>query len=458
MKKANIEDLFKQTTNQKKVSDYINNELREYAVYDNSRSLPSMVDGLKVSQRKVIYAVFESLKPMVEIKASQLALSASKMTHYRHGEQSITDTVVILAKDYAGSNNYPLLLKEGQFGTAIDNENSSPRYISVKRYNKGDDMFDKDDRSIINYLQYDGDDIEPEFYLPKLPLIAINGSLGIGNGYSSKITLRDTKKVAKYVHDKITKGKADKKLLTPSYNGFNGEVEVLGDKTYLVKGAIERVNTTTTVITDLPPSSAFQYEKYKERVLLPLLENSKSGLNEIYNESSEGKWNIILKHTREFATCDDAELLERLKMTERITENLTVWGFDNKLKVFNSIVELVDSWIENREEWIKTRKEYVLSEMDKKTSWQRSLLALIEYWLKHDDLTKIKKDELISRLKTVVDNDDHIIKFLDQNIMSLTSERVAKLRKEIKEILTERDSYEAKTVKEIFAEDVKAFI
>ena len=458
MKKNSIDELFVNDERIKTVKDYINNELREYAVYDNIRSIPSVVDGLKITQRKVIYAVFEDLKPMAEIKTSQLALSASKLTHYRHNEKSITDTVVLLAKDYAGSNNYPLLLKEGQFGTVIDNENSSPRYISVRRYDKTDAMFDKSDRDIVKYLTYDGDKIEPEFYLPKLPLVVINGSSGIGNGYASKIALRDTKKVAQYVYDKINTGVADKSLLIPSYNGFNGVVEEVGDKKYLFKGTIERVNTTTTIITDLPPTSSYQYEKYKEDVLLKLLIDNKSGLSDIMNESSEGEWKIILKHTREFASCTDDELLEKLKMTESFTENLTVWGFDNRLKVFESVSELVDYWIEHRMEWIKTRKKYNISVMDSKSAWQRSLLALIEYWLVNDDLPKLKKPVLIERLKTVIENEEHINKFLDQNIMSLTSERVEKLRKEIKEINATRKKYLAKSEKEIFSEDISAFM
>ncbi len=441
----------------KRVSDYVQEELREYAIYDNTRSIPSIVDGLKTSQRKVIYAVFKTLKNMEDVKTSQLASTASMLTHYKHGEQSITDTVVGMAKDYAGSNNYPLLLKEGQFGTVVDNLNSSPRYIHVKRYDKLDDMFDVDDREIVEYLTYDGISIEPVFYLPKLPLIAINGTIGIGNGYSSKIALRDERLVAKYIYDKLSKGTADKSLLIPSYHGFTGEVEVLGDKSYLLKGVIDRVNTTTTVIRDLPPTSSFQYERYKERVLLPLLENRQSGLIDIENESKENTWEIILKHTRDFSRVDDEELLNKLKMTEKFTENLTVWGFDGKLKVYESISDLVDDWIDNKFGYIQKRKTHILSKMNVKKSWLENLLILINYWLEND-LTKIKKVELIEKLKTVVDNEEHINKFLDQNIMSLTIERVDKIKKELKDVTKEYKILEKKSVTDIFIEDITQFI
>ena len=82
-------------------------------------------------------------------------------------------------------------------------------------------MFDENDREIVNYLKFDGDDIEPEYYLPKLPVIAINGTAGIGNGYSTKILQRSIKNVKEYVEQLINKTEPDKKLLIPSFNGFN---------------------------------------------------------------------------------------------------------------------------------------------------------------------------------------------------------------------------------------------
>lgn len=442
----------------KQVNEFIDNELREYAIYDNTRSIPSVVDGLKTSHRKVIHTVFQTLKPMVDIKTSSLGASASNLTHYKHGENSIVDTVIGLAQDYAGSNNYPLLLKEGQFGTVVNNANSSPRYIFVKRYDKLDDMFDVNDREIVNYLKFDGDQIEPEFFLPKLPLILINGTRGIGNGYSSTITQRDVKKVAKYISAKLNGKRANKDWLIPSYNGFKGTVEVLGNTSFLIKGVVEKVNSTTSIIKDLPPTSSFQYEKYKERVLLPLLLDSKSGIADIENNSTETQWSITIKHNREFGQLSEEEMIEKLKLTERVSENLTVWGFDGKLKVFESAAEIADYWLENRLLWVAKRKEHILSKLRVKTDWLENLLTLIEYWLTNPDITKLKRDDLKAKLRKLVDNDEHISKFLDQNIMSLTKERVDKLREDIKKLIDEKNELEQKTVEQIFQQDLDAFL
>lgn len=451
-----IQEESSEDSQNKTLVDFIQNELKEFAVYDNTRSIPSVVDGLKTSQRKVIYATF-TLKKDVTIKTSALGAKSSDLTHYKHGEASIIGTVIKLAQDYAGANNYPLLKKDGQFGTAQNNISSSPRYIHVSRSDMLDNMFDENDREIVNYMKFDGDDIEPEYYLPKLPLVAINGTTGIGNGYSTNILQRDVKKVAKYVSQLINKEEADKSLLIPSFNGFNGTIEVISDTSFLVKGRIERINTTTLVIKDLPPSSSFQYEKYKERVLIPLKLDNKSGITEFDNESENGKWNIIIKHDRAFGKKTDDQILQALKMTEKMTENITVWGFDNKFKIFDSIQELIAYWVEERTKWHSKRKAHILDKMKIKNSYQEDLLKLIEFWLENPEIAKLKKDDLVAKLKTITDNEDHISRFLDQNIMSLTLERVEKLKKDIAALLKERRVLEKKTIETLFLEDIKEF-
>lgn len=455
-----IEEEKTDTTNTKQrktINDFIQNELREYATYDNERSIPSIVDGLKTSQRKVIFAAF-TLKKDVLIKTSALGAKSSDLTHYKHGEASIIGTVIKLAQDYPGSNNYPILKKDGQFGTAQANASSSPRYIHVSRSDALDDMFEENDREIVNYIKFDGDLIEPDYYLTKLPLITINGTSGIGNGYSTKILPRDVKKVAQYVSEKISGKTPDQSLLLPSFNGFNGTVEQVTKTSFLIKGRIERINSTTFIIKDLPPSSSYQYENYKERVLIPLKIDSKSGIVEFENESQDGEWNIIIKHDRAFGKKTDEEILAAMKMIEKSSENITVWGFDKKFKVFDDIYQLVDYWIEERTKWHQVRKEHVLNKMSIKSAYQESLLKLIEHWLDNPDITKLKKDDLITDLKTVVDNDEHIAKFLEQNIMSLTKERVDKLKKDLAAVLRERKTLEKKSKETLFLEDIQDFL
>ena len=437
-----------------RVDEFVQTELREYAIYDNKRSIPSVVDGLKTSQRKIIHTVFQTLKEGVAIKTVSLGSASSNLTHYAHSEDSITDAVIGLAKDYAGSNNYPLLLKDGQFGTAQNNLSASPRYIHVKRDKRLDEMFDADDREIIEYLQYDGDDIEPLFFLPKLPILVINGSRGIGNGYATTILPRKISDVVDYIRHKVT-GKGVAPALLPHFNGFTGEIVKLGERSFAIKGIFQRINLTQTVITDLPPDSAYQYEKYKENTLLKLLEARK--INSIDNESnSRNGWKIIINHPREFGRLTDAKMMEALNLTKRSSETLVAWGFDKKLKTFDRVEEIVDYWIENRLLWLDARKKHRLSKMDVQLAWLENLIALTRYWIEHPDILKKKRPQIVEELNAICTDPEAIKRFLSSEILSLTEERIQKSLTECDKIRKEYQTLLAKQPSDILLDDLKS--
>lgn len=95
--------------------DFINKELIHFSMADIHRSIPSMVDGLKPSQRKVLYTLIKK-NYSKEIKVAQLGASVAEITSYHHGEASLYSTIINMAQDYVGSNNINLLKPNGQFG------------------------------------------------------------------------------------------------------------------------------------------------------------------------------------------------------------------------------------------------------------------------------------------------------------------------------------------------------
>lgn len=100
------------------IPNFINKEMILFSYDDCDRSLPSVCDGLKPSQRKVLYGTF--LKKLYtsssEIRVSQLAAYVSEKTAYHHGEASVVGTIVKMAQDFIGSNNINVLVPSGQFG------------------------------------------------------------------------------------------------------------------------------------------------------------------------------------------------------------------------------------------------------------------------------------------------------------------------------------------------------
>jgi DNA topoisomerase-2 len=164
-------------------SDFINKELILFSMADNIRSIPSVADGLKPGQRKVIWACFKK-KLKKEIKVAQLVGYISEVAAYHHGEQSLSMTIVNLAQDYVGSNNINLLMPNGQYGTRDQGgkDHASPRYIFTEPSPIARAVLHPADDPLLNTLKEDNDLIEPEYYVPVLPLLLINGAEGIGTG------------------------------------------------------------------------------------------------------------------------------------------------------------------------------------------------------------------------------------------------------------------------------------
>lgn len=97
-------------------SDFVNKELILFSMADLQRSIPSMVDGLKPGQRKILFCSFKR-NFTKEAKVAQFSGYVSEHSAYHHGEQSLASTIIGMAQDYVGSNNINLLQPNGQFGT-----------------------------------------------------------------------------------------------------------------------------------------------------------------------------------------------------------------------------------------------------------------------------------------------------------------------------------------------------
>ncbi|KAJ0410352.1 hypothetical protein P43SY_002684 [Pythium insidiosum] len=236
--------------------DFVNKELIQFSHADNARSLPSVVDGLKVSQRKVLFACLKR-KLTKEVKVAQLAGYCSEHTAYHHGEASLHSTIVNMAQDYVGANNLPLLYPSGQFGTRLQGgkDAASPRYIFtlLQKYTRL--LFPEDDDALLSYVDDDGYPVEPHYYVPILPMLLINGAEGIGTGWSTQIPSHHPVQVIDNLLRLLDSEPGTDVALEPMLpwvKGFGGEIERVGDQSFVTRGKVEQVNTTTLRITELP--------------------------------------------------------------------------------------------------------------------------------------------------------------------------------------------------------------
>jgi DNA topoisomerase-2 len=237
-------------------SSFVNDELIHFSNADNVRSLPHVMDGLKPSQRKILFGCFKrNLKQ--EIRVAQLAGYISEHAAYHHGEASLNMTITGMAQVFVGANNINLLCPVGQFGSRLmgGKDSASPRYIHTHMEHIVDAIFRKEDAPILKNLVDDGDVVEPETYYPVVPLLAINGSVGIGTGFSTDIPPHNPVDVVKMIRDRLDgvsetlKGK----VLDPWWIGFRGRVQKKEAKTWLTHGLYDWNDATKSVkITELP--------------------------------------------------------------------------------------------------------------------------------------------------------------------------------------------------------------
>lgn len=182
------------------VSDFVNLELCHFSTYDCTRSIPNALDGLKPSQRKILFVGPKHIVK-TEMKVAQFASKVAELTDYHHGEQSLCGAIIGMAQTFVGSNNVNLLEPRGAFGSRLQagQDAASPRYVFTQLAPIALQLFDNRDFSSLPHLYSDGVAIEPEYYVPVLPMVLVNGTCGIGTGFSSTVLAYNPNDLARYI-------------------------------------------------------------------------------------------------------------------------------------------------------------------------------------------------------------------------------------------------------------------
>ncbi len=239
---------------EKKISyyDFIHKELIAFSVYDTIRSIPNIMDGFKPSQRKVYFGCHKKNAYKTTVKVAQLTGYISEQAHYHHGEDSLNKTIINMAQNFVGSNNINLLIPDGQFGTRLSGgkDAASPRYIFTCLDELTKKIFIDYDGDILEQQYDDGDKIEPMFYAPVIPMVLVNGTEGIGTGYSTKINPCNPRDIIANLK-RIIAGE-NPKVMKPWCRHFTGIIEKVDVNKYISRAKYDFVDNNTIHITDLP--------------------------------------------------------------------------------------------------------------------------------------------------------------------------------------------------------------
>ncbi len=256
-------------------SRFVHDELIHFSVEDNVRSIPHIMDGLKPSQRKILWAALKRNLYRGEIRVAQLAGYVSEHAAYHHGEASLTGAIVKMAQNYVGSNNLNLLSPNGQFGTRLmgGEDAASARYIHTELMEIVRSIVKKEDTAILDYTVDDGTPVEPVTYMPVLPLLLVNGATGIGTGFSTDVLPYNPKDLVGALKWRLSGGCADLTgvEMMPWWYGFKGAVHAGTDgRNYVTRGIYEFLDddACTVRVTELPVGVWTQnYKEFLEKMM-----------------------------------------------------------------------------------------------------------------------------------------------------------------------------------------------
>lgn len=437
-----------------KITDFFKSDYCNYSSYDNYRKIASYVDGLKPSARKTIHTIIKN-NIKTPIKVSQLSSKIAEQQAYLHGEGSLFGVITGLAQDFVGANNIPLLKREGNFGSRLIQEPSAARYIFTCKEDVLDLLFCPEDLPVLIEQEFEGSIIEPRFFVPTLPLLAINGSEGISSGFAQKIFARNPKEVIQYIKDKL-KGHKSSVKLNPWFRGFTGKVVATDEPgSYEIHGKAEEINTATVKVTELPIGwDLSSYIEYLNKL------EDKGDISGYSDFSNEDKFEFEIKFRRETLKSfnKNTELLDFLKLIKRISENYTVLDENLKIKTYNSIQELLDNYIETKKEYLKKRKEYLASKLKRELEILLSKLTFI-HGIITDQIVVNKKpeDQIISQLKKVdkiIEVDGSYSYLLHMPINSFTKEKLQALKDQIDLKKEQLHSILKKSIEDLWIDDI----
>ena len=454
--------------------EFINKELIHFSKYDCERSIPNLIDGLKISLRKILFCAFKK-HLTTEIKVAQFSGYVSENSLYHHGEESLNKAIVGMAQNFIGSNNINLLFPSGQFGSRIKGgqDASSSRYIFTRLERIARCIFPEQDDKILKYLNDDGTPVEPQFYVPIIPMVLVNGSKGIGTGFSTEIICYNPKDIIAYLKNKLQNNTDDKINFFPYYEGFTGEIERIGDTKFVFKGKYEKVDTDKIKVIELPVGywtedfkellNELQNDKDKEgkkitSIVKDVFENYTDTTIEFVITFSKGKLAELESGKGEYG-CNGLEKVLKLYSTSSTT-NMNLFNSEDKLKKYESVEEIIDDYYEIRFEYYEDRKEYIINALEKEIIILSNKVKYIKEILDETiDLRKKKKQEIIDMLitkKYYMIEDDKEFKYLVKMPMdSVSEENVEKMLNEHKEKENELERIKSTTIEQMWLSELE---
>lgn len=475
--------------------NFIDNDFIHFSNRDLERSINNICDGLKESTRKILYACIKRNLYNNEIKVAQLAGNVSEVTAYHHGENSLQQAIIGMAQIFVGTNNINLLSPNGQFGSRIQggSDASSPRYIYTLLSELTKLIFKEEDNCTLNYLNEDSQVIEPEYYIPIIPMILVNGAVGIGTGFSTNIPQYNPNdiidsciNICNKISDENINVASDNDIhklynvindidienYVPYYLGFKGTIQKNDKDIYESKGVYSWLDDTTVEISELPVG--FWTEDYKE-FLESIILNNQFNLKSFESHYTAKNVKFILKFTPGsrtlYGNSDKFENNFKLVSSKNLSvNNMHLYSSSGAIKKYKGTSDIIKEWAKVRILKYYERKNHQVKNLQKEynilSAKIRFILDVIAGKIK---IMNIKLDVIAEKLNELnypkiykdSDNsidDNELIKgynyLIKMPISQLTLDRKIILEKEVEDLKNKLDKLKQTNIEKIWLNEL----
>jgi len=477
LKSYNEENILDYNCKETVITDFINREFIHFSNADNMRSIGSCIDGLKVSQRKILFSCFKR-KLYREIRVAQLSGYVSENAAYHHGEASLQGAIIGMAQTFVGSNNINLLEPNGQFGTRImgGNDSASARYIHTQLNPIVDTIYPSADFPLLNYINDDGLMVEPKWYCPIIPMVLVNGMVGIGTGFSTTIPQFNPIDCSTNIKRKLND--LPYLAMKPYYRGFKGTVVKKVEKgltKFITKGKYI-IDDDKIIINELPVGKwTHDFKEFLEKII----QEEDSWILDYENHSTDDKVKFIIKVNDEVLfdnTYKKNDVIEdKFKLTSsKSLSNLHLYNKGGSIKKYDNIYQIIDEHYYTRYEMYQKRKDYQINNIKNEIRILNAKMMFINYVI--DDkliLYKQPKQTIIDSMKSfnfpfyensiMVDYDESItVKneynyLLNMAVYNFTLEKVEELENDIQSKNEELTIISQTEIKDMWLKELELF-
>jgi DNA topoisomerase-2 len=488
-----FETELKYTKNKAPISDFIDKEMIHFSNYSNIRSIPSVVDGLKISQRKILYGALQK-KIKSEIKVAQLSGYISENTGYHHGEVSLHNTIIGMATNYVGSNNINHFEPIGQFGSRMNGgkDAASARYIHTKLNSLIQTIFRPEDTPVLTSAKTDDEYFEPVYYCPVLPMVLVNGASGMGTGYSTSIPNYNPMEIVSNIRSKINGGVYTDMI--PHYNGFRGKItcnkkQRLKDPgevtTYTTHGIYTIFDNNKIKITEIPiGTSSIDYKTYLQSLFIdksPMRIYKKTEKTEEKAEKLRRSKQFIksmdclmTEFDIEITLYTDFQCLSKmitsdtldhvLKLTSSIsTTNMVLFKptTNRTLCKYKTVYDIMDAFYDVRYEMYETRLEYQKKELKSQIETTSQRIRFIRCIMDESLVVfRQKKDDIITTLTEMEfrTHNESYEYLLSMQIHSFTEEKLERMTNELDSLQKNLEVINGTTVPILWKQELDTFV